>query len=54
MQGVLGDGLERLLNVDSLLGGCLKVGNIALGLAPGHCAFLGDLPLIFLHIDLVA
>jgi len=54
MQGILGNGLERLFDVDGLLGGRLKVGNVALGLTPGHCAFLGDLPLIFLHIDLVA
>jgi len=54
MQGVLGNSLERLLDVDGLLRGRLKVRNVALGLAPGHRAFLGDLPLILLHIDLVA
>jgi len=54
MQSVLGNSLECLLDVDGLLCGRLKVGDIALGLAPGHCAFLGDLPLILLHIDLVA
>ena len=54
MQGVLGDSLERLLDVDGLLCRCLKVRDVALGLTPGHCAFLGDLPLILLHIDLVA
>jgi len=53
MQRVLGDSLERLLDVDGLLGGRLEVRNVALGLAPGHRAFLGDLPLILLHIDLV-
>ena len=53
MQSVLGDGLERLFYVDRLLCGRLKVRNVALGLAPGHRAFLGDLSLILLHIDLV-
>ena len=53
MQGVLGNSLECLLDIDGLLGGGLKVGNVPLGLAPGHRAFLGDLPLILLHIDLV-
>ena len=43
-----------MLYVDGLLCGRLKVGNVTLGLAPGHCAFLGDLSLILLHIDLVA
>ena len=54
MQSVLGDSLERLLDIDGLLCGRLKIGNVALGLAPCHCAFLGDLSLILLHIDLVA
>ena len=54
MQSVLGNGLECLLDVDGLLCGSLKIGNVTLGLAPGHCAFLSDLPLILLHIDLVA
>ena len=53
MQGILGNCLERLLDVDGLLCRGLKVWNVALGLAPGHCAFLGDLPLVLLHIDLV-
>ena len=53
MQGVLSDGLERLFYVDRLLCGRLKVRNVALGLAPSHRAFLGDLSLILLHIDLV-
>lgn len=43
-EGVLGDGLEGLLDVDGLLGRGLKVGNVALGLAPGHGSFLRDLP----------
>ena len=43
-----------MLNVDGLLCGRLEVGNVAFGLAPGHCAFLGDLPLVLLHIDLVS
>lgn len=54
MQGILCNSLERLLNINGLLRGSLKVGDVALGLAPGHCAFLGDLPLVLLHIDLVA
>ena len=29
--------LESLVNVDGLLRASLKVGNIALGLAEGHC-----------------
>ena len=43
-----------MLDIDRLLSGRLEVGNVSLGLAPGHCAFLGDLPLILLHVDLVA
>jgi len=54
MQRILCDGLECLLHVDGFLCRRLKVGNVSLGLAPSHCAFLGDLPLILLHIDLVA
>jgi hypothetical protein len=54
MQSILGNSLECLLDVDRLLCRRLKVGDVALGLAPGHCAFLRDLPLILLHIDLVA
>ena len=42
-----------MLDVDSLLCRRLKVRNVALGLAPGHRAFLGNLPLVLLHIDLV-
>lgn len=42
-QCVLGDRLEGLFNVDGLLGGCLKVWNVALGLTPCHCSFLGYL-----------
>jgi len=53
MQSVLGNSLERLLDVDCLLCRRLKVRNVALGLAPGHRAFLGDLSLVLLHIDLV-
>lgn len=37
---VLCYGLEGLLHVDSLLRGCLKIRNVALGLAPRHCPFL--------------
>ena len=54
MQGVLSNSLERLLDIDGLLCGSLEVGDVTLGLTPGHCAFLGYLPLILLHIDLVA
>lgn len=54
MQGVLGDGLERLLHIDGFLGGSLEVRDVPLRLTPGHRAFLGDLPLILLHIDLVS
>ena len=54
MQSVLGNSLERLLDIDGLLRGGFKVGDVALGLTPGHCAFLGDLSLVLLHIDLVA
>ena len=43
-----------MLDIDRLLSGRLEVGNVSLGLAPSHCAFLGDLPLILLHVDLVA
>lgn len=43
LQRVLRDRLERLLYVDRLLGRGLKVGNVALGLAPGHGSFLRDL-----------
>ena len=53
MQGVLGDSLECLLDVDGFLRGSLKVGNVTLGLAPGHRAFLGDLSLVLLHVYLV-
>ena len=54
MQSVLGNSLECLLDVYGLLCRCLEVGNITLGLAPGHCAFLGDLPLVLFHINLIA
>ena len=54
VQSVLGNSLEGLLDVDGLLCGGFKVGNVALGLTPGHCAFLGDLPLVLLHINLIA
>ena len=33
-QGVLSDSVEGLLDVDGLLGGCLKVGDVVLALAP--------------------
>ena len=54
MQRVLGNSLERLFDVDGFLCGRLEVRNVPFGLAPGHRAFLGDLPLVLLHIDLVA
>ena len=43
LQRVLGNGLECLLNVDSLLRRRLEVRNVALGLAPSHGTLLGDL-----------
>ena len=49
-----GNGLESLLDVDGLLGRRLKVGNVALGLAPGHGAFLRDHSLALLNVNLVA
>lgn len=54
MQCVLSDCLESLLDIDGLLCGRLKVGDIPFGLAPSHRAFLGYLPLVLFHIDLVA
>ena len=43
-----------MLDIDCFLRGGLEVGDVALGLAPRHCAFLGDLPLTLLHINLIA
>ena len=43
LKGILSDGLESLLDIDSLLSGSLKVRNIALGLAPCHGTFLSNL-----------
>lgn len=43
LEGVLGDRLERLLDIDGLLGRGLKVRDVTLGLAPGHRPLLGDL-----------
>ena len=40
LQRVLGDRLERLLDVDSFLCGSLEVRNVAFRLAPSHCTFL--------------
>jgi hypothetical protein len=40
LQRVLGDRLERLLDVDGLLCGSLEIRDVAFRLAPGHCAFL--------------
>lgn len=42
-----------MLDIDGLLCRRLKVRDVALGLAPGHRAFLSYLPLVLLHIDLV-
>ena len=50
---ILGDGLECLFDVDRLLRGCLKVGNVAFRLTPGHRALLGHLTLAFFHVNLV-
>ena len=43
LQSILGDSLESLLNVDSLLGRCLEVRNVALRLTPRHGTFLRNL-----------
>lgn len=51
---ILGNSLECLLDVNSLLCRGFKVWNIALGLAPSHCALLGYLSLVLLNINLVA
>ena len=40
LQRVLGNRLERLLDVDGLLCRGLEVRDVAFRLAPGHCAFL--------------
>lgn len=53
-QSILRNSLESLLDVDSLLGRSFKVRNVALGLTPCHCSFLGHHPLRLLHINLVA
>ena len=45
-QGILGDSLKCLLDVDRLLGRSLKVGDLVLGVAPllcplgGHCTVI--------------
>jgi len=44
LKGGLGDSLEGLLDIDVLLCGGLKVGDVALGLTPGHSTRLKDLP----------
>lgn len=50
---ILGDSLERLLDIDCLLRRGLKVGNVAFRLTPGHRALLRYLTLALLHINLV-
>ena len=40
LQRVLGDRLERLLDIDGLLCGSLEIRDVAFRLAPTHCAFL--------------
>jgi hypothetical protein len=40
LQCILGDRLERLLDVDGLLCRSLEIRDVAFRLAPGHCAFL--------------
>merc|ERR1711991_372489 len=52
-QRVAGNRLERLLDIDVLLGRGLKVGNVTLGGAPGQGALLAHAPLV-LQINLVA
>ena len=54
LQCILGNRLERLLNVNGLLGGRLKVRDVALALAPGHRPLLRHDPLALLHVYLVA
>lgn len=53
LEGVLGDGLEGLLDIDGLLGRGLEEGDVALRVAPGLEALGGDDALV-LEIDLVA
>lgn len=43
LQGILCHGLECLLHINSLLGRCFEIGNVAFRLAPGHCTLLGHL-----------
>ncbi|KAI3481662.1 hypothetical protein L1887_55795 [Cichorium endivia] len=54
LEGRARDGLEGLLDVDGLLCARLKVGDVALGLAPRHGALLRDHALALLDVDLVA
>jgi len=53
MQSALGDNPEHFFDIYVLLCGYFKVVCVTPGLTPGHCAFLGDQPLILLYIDLV-
>lgn len=53
LQSILGDRLERLFDIDGLLGRGLKVRNVALGLTPRHGPFLGDHAFRVFHVDLV-
>lgn len=52
LQGILSDGVESLLDVQSFLGTGLEVGDVSLGLAPslnltgGHLAALGKIGLV--------
>lgn len=43
LEGILGDRLEGLFDVDGFLGRGLKVRNVALGLAPRHGSLLRNL-----------
>ena len=42
-EGILGNRLESLFDIDGLLGGSLEIRNIAFGLTPRHGAFLRHL-----------
>ena len=53
LEGLLGDRLESLFNVDGFLGRGLEIGDVALRLAPG-VGTLGRDDTSVLHIDLVS
>jgi len=53
LDSTLGDSLESLFHIDSLLRGRLKVRDVAFGLTPRHGPLLCYLTLILLNINLV-